>query len=650
MRVISWFISIWLFSFLAIPFTNSSESKDLRYINEDLAFSLSLSSKNQRFLQGESLESINRDAIVGVIDEKNKFYSLIIVSKLQNLSVEEFARITLEELPIAGKKVHSFEKNSIQGNPGISVSFEGRVQEHLINYQIDFIYFKNIIYQHVSFKIGNESKSNIEDHKPGFYLLLNLDPQLSSSDDSNLNFGLTWYLDDDEYSHLGYRFRLPAAISGFRTLWGEKAQFFHPEALIGYEADDGRRSIYAIATNDFVDLDSFIEYWKKSFADSNSLKAVATKSDDYAILDFNSAEQVLRYQIRFKKGKRSSIALIQFSRPMDNLPFPASLLIGLRWLDGMEYDESLRKLRNPKFSRLMIGDEESFYQNTYSHYGLGVSWKLPVMDIVQAGFQQDAHVEAEYSLYIENYSENYFATLQIQEDQFVDSLEYHKETFPKASNVKALPTKQKLGFYYTPFVVEGQNYNYLHVTRSHKDIYLKNLVWSHQPLNPEQFINQINISSCKPLDFTSSEIKHSRLGFSLHKLKDFRVRRITPMEIAPIGEVIQFFSTLREHELYVIKSALMDEDLLLDLYWKNKKPKVRMVQGELSKQKYIGLDVSQRKFTIPLGDRPKILIQRTLRRGDTIFCAFSLVDPTLQDKSLFYEPFKLNFDRKGWIP
>ena len=53
---------------------------------------------------------------------------------------------------------------------------------------------------------------------------------------------------------------------------GEKAQFFHPEALVGYEADDGRRSIYVIATNDHDDLDSFINYWKKSFADSNALQ------------------------------------------------------------------------------------------------------------------------------------------------------------------------------------------------------------------------------------------------------------------------------------------------------------------------------------------------------------------------------------------
>ena len=650
MSVISWIISICLFNFLSTPSTYSSESKDLQYINEELAFSLSLSSENQRFLEGELLENINRDAIVGVVDRKNKFYSLIIVSRSQKLSVEEFARVTLDELPVAGKKISLFEKTSIQGNPGINTLFQGRVQDHLITYQIDFIYFKNIIYQHVSFQVDAESSLGIKSLKPNFNLLLGLDPQLPSIDDSNLNFGLTWFLDDDEYVHLGYKLRLPAKIPGFKTLWGEKAQFFHPEASIAYEAEDGRRSIYAIATTDLLDLDSFINYWKKSFADSNSLKTVATKSVDYAILDFNSAEQVLRYQIRFEKGKQSSLALIQFSRPMDNLAFPASLLLGFKWLEGSEYDKSLRKLRNPKFSRLMLGDQESFYQNTYNNYGLGVSWKLPVSDVVQAGFQQDGHIESEYSLYIENYSQNYFATLQIQEDQFVDSLEYHQETLPKASNVKALPTKQKLGFYYTPFTVENQAYNYLHLTRRHNDLYVKNLVWSKNSINPEQFINQIKVSSVKALDFSSMIIRHTRLGFSLQKLKDFRVRQVTPVEIAPIGEVMQLFSLLREHELYVIKSALMNEDLLLDLYWKNKRPEIQMIRGATKIKKYIGLSVSERKFTIPLGDRPKILIQRTFRRGDTIFSAFTLVDPTLQDKSLFYEPFKLSFDREGWIP
>ena len=93
----------------------------------------------------------------------------------------------------------------------------------------------------------------------------------------------------------------------------------------------------------------------------------------------------------------------------------------------------------------------------------------------------------------------------------------------------------------------------------------------------------------------------------------------------------------------------MDEDVMLDLYLRNKKPKIRIVPGEVITQKYIGLNVSQRKFTIPLGDRPKILVQRTLRRGDTVFSSFSLLDPTIQDKSVFFELFKLKFDRKGWI-
>ena len=649
MRAFFWSaLIIYLYSTVTI-FTNDSNLNDLKYTNENLAFSLILNSVNQEFLKGEALESINRDAIVGVVDKKNKFYSLIIVTKAENLAVEEFARVTLEELPIAEKKIHSFEKNPIDGNPSVSATFQGQIDNYLINYQIDFIYFKDIIYQHVNFKISDGDKFEIQVNKPTFKLLRNLVPKLASIDESNLNFGLTWYLDDKEYAHLGYRFKLPSEVSGFRTLWGEKAQFFHPEALVGYEADDGRRSIYVIATNDHDDLDSFINYWKKSFADSNALQKVNTKSSDYAILDFNSAEQVLRYQIRFERGNHGSVALIQFSRPMDNLPFPASLLVGFKWIQGKEYNDTIRILRSPRYGRLLIGDQESFYQNTYNNYGQGVSWEFPVKDVVEAGFQQDGHVEGEYSLYVENYSQKYFATLQIQEDQFLDSLKYHKDNLPQASKVKTLPTKQKLGFYYTPFTVEGQNYNYLYITKKHKDTYIKSLIWSRNLLNPDKFLNQIKFTDITALNLNSETINHNGLGFSIEKPKDYRFRLVTPSEIAPIGEVIQLLSSLTEHELYVIKSALMDEDVMLDLYLRNKKPEIRIVPGEVSTQKYIGLNVSQRKFTIPLGDRPKILVQRTLRRGDTVFSSFSLLDPTIQDKSVFFELVKLKFDRKGWI-
>ena len=191
MRAILWSALICHLSLTVVTFTNIDESDKLRYVDENLAFSLRLNKKDQRFLQGESLEGINRDAVVSVIDENDKFYSLIIVSKVQNLAVESFAQITLEELPIDEKKIHSFNKNAIQGNPSVSVTFQGRVQEHLIHYQIDFIYFKNFIYQHVNFKISDKDQPDLQNYKPTFELLTNLVPQLSSVDDTNLNFGLT---------------------------------------------------------------------------------------------------------------------------------------------------------------------------------------------------------------------------------------------------------------------------------------------------------------------------------------------------------------------------------------------------------------------------------------------------------------------------
>ena len=170
MRAILWSALICHLSLTVVTFTNIDESGKLRYVDENLAFSLSLNRKDQRFLQGESLEGINRDAVVGVIDENDKFYSLIIVSKVQNLAVENFAKITLEELPIDEKNIHSFNKNAIQGNPGVIATFQGRVQEHLIHYQIDFIYFKNFIYQHVNFKISDEDESNLQNYKPSLEL------------------------------------------------------------------------------------------------------------------------------------------------------------------------------------------------------------------------------------------------------------------------------------------------------------------------------------------------------------------------------------------------------------------------------------------------------------------------------------------------
>ena len=73
MRAFFWSaLIIYLYSTVTI-FTNDSNLNDLKYTNENLAFSLILNSVNQEFLKGEALESINRDAIVGVVDKKISF-------------------------------------------------------------------------------------------------------------------------------------------------------------------------------------------------------------------------------------------------------------------------------------------------------------------------------------------------------------------------------------------------------------------------------------------------------------------------------------------------------------------------------------------------------------------------------------------------
>ena len=73
MRAFFWsVVIICLYSTVTI-FTNDSNLNDLKYTNENLAFSLTLNSVNQEFLKGEALESINRDAIVGVVDKKISF-------------------------------------------------------------------------------------------------------------------------------------------------------------------------------------------------------------------------------------------------------------------------------------------------------------------------------------------------------------------------------------------------------------------------------------------------------------------------------------------------------------------------------------------------------------------------------------------------
>lgn len=647
MRLTWTFLVLGFFVLSNVIDSSGSLTKKSAYVNSDLAFSLEPTNPHQEILEGESLKNLNRDAIVGIVDRNQSFYSLIIVSQFERLSVKDFARVILDELPVQNKKIHSFKERAFQNNPGVNLSFEGELEGQILKYDIDFIYFKDIIYQHVSFMLVKPDQAKLSDLKPKFSLLLDLDPKINSPKEESSRFGLAWYIDESEFAHLGYGISAPSKINGFRTIWGEDAEFFHPESLIGYEAEIGDRSVYLVATKDFHDIESFITHWKKSFADSSSLKRIVSKSNEYAILDYDSSDKLLRYQIKFMKGNSSSIALVQFSLPTNNDLMPVSLLVNTRFLKGKTYSDAFRKLRGPQYSRLILGDRESFYQNTYTNFDLGIRWQLPANEVVEAGFQNNKQIQTEYSLYLENFSKNYFATLQIEEDQFQESLQYHRENLPQSESLIKENTREKLGFYYTPFRIKDQDYNYLYMTSRHSDVYLRMLVWSKTELDAETFIKQINLESIDELILESDVIKHNKLGFKLIKPDTYKVKRITPEEIAPVGEVMQFYNALREHALYVIRSDLLDQELVLDLYLQQHSYK-NLIKGEIRNLKYLGLEVNQRKFTVPVGSRTKILIQRSLRRGDTFFSTFSLVEPAVQDQSQFFETFKLTFDRPGW--
>jgi len=284
-------------------------------------------------------------------------------------------------------------------------------------------------------------------------------------------------------------------------------------------------------------------------------------------------------------------------------------------------------LRSLSFQSLLLTRDQAFNHNIYRNYHFGVRWTLSPKDLCELGFQNEKSFGTEYEVYLANHSKAYQATLELERDQLATSLEYHKEQLSRWQDVQASPTREKRGFYSTEFRVLDQPSFYLLITSKRDESYLKLLFWSQRELNSRSLAEEIRWDSRGPYQISSNYFTSDRLGFSLRKRDEDKVRVITPRELEPVGDVLEVQGQQGKQFLYCINSHFMDEELLLDLFLSSQPSTMSLQFLGSTSSDLLGLKILERKFSYRWGDKPKRLIQKTLRRGSTVFSVFTHRSP-----------------------
>jgi len=149
----------------------------------------------------------------------------------------------------------------------------------------------------------------------------------------------------------------------------------------------------------------------------------------------------------------------------------------------------------------------------------------------------------------------------------------------------------------------------------------------------------------EPYYVKDNHVVSHRMGYSFETSTKEKVINSTPEEVIPLGDVLEIKGTARDFTLYVLRSGLVEEELILDLFLQSRAWKTSLLPGPQTKESFLGMEVSKRRFQFQAAQGPQKLVQKSFRRGDTLFSLVEILKRDQQDAA-FFQDHKLKVSRE----
>ena len=603
--------------------TQSNFQKVDRY-----AFSLEKLSVEQQFLDEESLRNINRDAVSGIFDPRFDFYSFVIPTPYGGEELSQIADTLIKVLPVTNIQVREYAEQKYQNLHSFRLSLSGLFSSEPIQYFVELVLYGSVLYQHVSFvRSPTEKFPGIQTLRPRFRIDKSKQPAKPPGGFSMPTFDQVWLLNENYFFHAGLKFKIPLDLPGWSHQTGNQAREYHPEALIAYEAPSKSQILYVLGSNQTHSVTKFFETFREGFVHSEFINLTKESESLHWSFQLKQEPYPLHYQVKGVQGPDSCLLFVLYSLADKGGSFPVPLLTRLRFLDADDSKSLKANLNSSRLQFRQIDENQSLSPFEYRNFPYGLTWDFGQDQIIESGFLEEGSLESEFQIFLHNFTKNFQATLELERDRFLPHQEYHHDFLTNMMGVKPSKTSTRPGFLISAFEKNDQELFYLLITSVNGSKFLRCVVWSTEYLNPDSFSMIPSWNQILPEELDLELYQNHRLKFSIRRRKDWVFRTITHPEIKPIGEIIEIRERLAEHELYVLNSLYMDEELALEIY-SHAKPFLKNFRpGETTKEWFEELEVSVRQFHFLLRGKPRLLVQRSFRRGTTLFCTFSFLDP-----------------------
>jgi len=630
---------LFIIIFAITQILHSDSKRTLR--DEALAFELELKS-SQRFLSQKELASLHSEASAGTVASSGDFVSLLIIEAYPGLDLNTYVSALMEELPVENPEILYFDENTSNDRRVIEYGFRGFIQKQELIYHVEVFSYGNAFYQLVGYSYIDSKDKNTPDPKakiPALRLIPGKTPKLKVSW-SLPDYGQSWFVESSNYYNASFGIKMKLETGVLELVQEDLLSEFHSNAIAAWRMPDKDGIIYLIGFLEPLTETEVIQFWNSSAAIPGLIPVTSPTGSPFLF-----EKGAMKVRLRYLNQNQKTVLFVEMGNHKDSR-LDYLLARNFHWLDSSELKVAIAKLKSLQRQIHIVSTEQSFGNNTYINRPFNLTFVELASDLVEANFI-DGGLDSSYQLHLNNFTADYNLLVDLEEDTFADPSEYHQNSLDTVSAEVLEPTTQFLGTFTGSHIrLPAQTKGSWMFTRSNKDQRIRVFVHPRGKFDPLAFLKKF---SFEPIRFVSKNKTHFR-DIRLHYQFDLppepkRCTVITGPAIQAVGELIKIEGKEHGHHLLAINAPLLTKEIALDLFLSETAGKLYPEILDSSKQEYLGLLVERNSYRILFDGSEKKMIQETIKRGSTLFSAFTIL-PNLKSTwdFSFFKAFKFRPD------
>ncbi|MCJ8344968.1 hypothetical protein MJH12_05470 [bacterium] len=614
MKILFFILGFLLFTKLV--FCNDSSI----YKDQEHQFSIQKASKDQTFLFHDQIQQIHKDALIGIINEKEDFYSFVLIQNHQTSNLREYSQKLIKELSVNDIILQNYRDYKHQGYSALSFNLSGILDSHQVHYEINLIQKQNKVYQLFSILIDQaQSLKKFSSFKPRLILgetqdiakrkrVISKDWLINKEVYFNQSNGFFVNLEEDDYKKVSCE----AGIICLENTVNKQVILFQ-----------------AYSTSANV-IDQFLNHFPKEVRKQEFL----TKKKENRIYLMKNGTNKVFYHLFVKSSDDKQILIIAKSKSyLDHHHFDQVIQKRFGWISDRAQSQLEKFIKkNPK--KLLIQDRfQSFFKNQYRNFKAGLEINFPKKENIYFEITNgiEEHIYSEF--YLENLSRNYSIEGQVQKfNSHKNELQLHQEILTQITlgQIKTFETKEYLASYYTRIDLDQVPFYVL--TRKHYNSLLY-IIYHGSENEFMDLLKHFHYLELDEVAINKTHYKNHKLQFSIVK-QDFLIEE---MDSGREGLLqVQIKNKFQNTLMYIGNREQFNKKKLLKIFGDDFKI-FGLNEISSAQKSYLGHDYDHDQYRIHYPHESLRLLQQTLHRGNLVFSMITIGNQNILEQSFIHQ-------------